>query len=86
MLMAPSADHRLRFREYDKEPPLFWFSKLVLVGSTSLAAATAPAVFLVRTRSSTRAGRHPWRRSSPPGSYSCGTYAALAARAQTVKG
>ena len=45
--MAPSADHRLRFREYDKEPPLFWFSKLVLVGSTSLAAATAPAVFPV---------------------------------------
>ena len=47
MLMAPSADHRLRFREYDNEPLLFWFNKLVLVGSTSLAAATAPAVFLV---------------------------------------
>ena len=47
MLMAPSADHRLRLREYDREPPLFWFNKLVLVGSTSLAAATAPAVFLV---------------------------------------
>jgi hypothetical protein len=47
MLMAPSANHRLRFREYDKEPMLFWFNRLVLVGSTFLAAAIALAVFLV---------------------------------------
>jgi hypothetical protein len=47
MLMAPSANHRLRFREYDKEPMLFWFNKLVLIGSAFLAAAVALAVFLV---------------------------------------
>jgi len=47
LLMAPSANHRLRFREYDKEPMLFWFNKLVLIGSAFLAAAVALAVFLV---------------------------------------
>lgn len=45
--MAPSANHRLRFREYDKEPMLFWFDRLVLVGSAFLAAAIALAVFVV---------------------------------------
>jgi len=47
MLMAPSANHRLRFREYDKEAMLFWFNRLVLIGSAFLAAAIALAVFLV---------------------------------------
>ncbi|HEY5472499.1 MAG TPA: DUF6328 family protein, partial [Candidatus Limnocylindrales bacterium] len=47
MLMAPSANHRPRFREYDKEPMLFWFDRLVLIGSAFLAAAVALAVFLV---------------------------------------
>jgi len=47
MLMAPSANHRLRFREYDKEPMLFWFNKLVLVGSAFVATAIALAVFVV---------------------------------------
>ena len=47
MLMAPSADHRLRFREYDKEPLLFWFNRLVVVGSAFVAAAVALAMFLV---------------------------------------
>ena len=47
LLMAPSANHRLRFREYDKEQMLFWFNKLVLIGSAFLAAAVALAVFLV---------------------------------------
>jgi hypothetical protein len=47
MLMAPSANHRLRFRAYDKEPMLFWFNRLVLIGSAFLAAAIALAVFVV---------------------------------------
>jgi len=47
MLMAPSANHRLRFREYDKEGMLFWFNRLTLVGSAFLAATVALAVFLV---------------------------------------
>lgn len=47
MFMAPSANHRLRFREHDKEGMLFWFNRLVLVGSVFLAAAIALAVFLV---------------------------------------
>ena len=47
MLMASSADHRLRFRACDKEPLLFWSDRLVLVGSALLAAAIAPAVFVV---------------------------------------
>jgi len=47
MLMAPSANHRLRFREYDKEPMLFWFNRLVLIGSAFLATAIALAVFVV---------------------------------------
>ncbi len=47
MLMAPSANHRLRFREHDKERMLFWFNRLVLAGSAFLAAGIALAVFLV---------------------------------------
>jgi hypothetical protein len=41
MLMAPSANHRLRFREYDKEPLLFWSNRPVLIGSALLAALVA---------------------------------------------
>ena len=47
LFMAPSANHRLRFREYDKERMLFWFNRLVLAGSGFLAAAIALAVFVV---------------------------------------
>ena len=47
LLMAPSANHRLRFREYDKERMLFWFNRLALAGSAFLAAAIALAVFVV---------------------------------------
>ncbi len=47
MLMAPSANHRLRFREYDKERMLFWFNRLVLVGSGFLAGAISLVVFVV---------------------------------------
>jgi Family of unknown function (DUF6328) len=47
LLMAPSANHRLRFREYDKERMLFWFNRLVLAGSGFLAAGVALVVFVV---------------------------------------
>ena len=47
LLMAPSANHRLRFREHDKERMLFWFNRLALAGSAFLAAAIALVVFVV---------------------------------------
>jgi hypothetical protein len=47
LFMAPSANHRLRFREYDKERMLFWFNRLVLIGSGFLAAAISLSVFIV---------------------------------------
>lgn len=47
LFMAPSANHRLRFREHDKEGMLLWFNRLVLTGSVFLAAAVSLAVFLV---------------------------------------
>ena len=43
MPMAPSANHRLRFREDDKGPMLLWFNRLVLVGTAFLVAAVAAA-------------------------------------------
>src|SRR5450756_3000166 len=45
LLMAPSANHRLRFREHDKERMLFWFNRLALAGSAFLAAAIAPVSY-----------------------------------------
>jgi hypothetical protein len=47
LFMAPSANHRMRFREYDKERMLFWFNRLILVGSGFLAAAISLVVFVV---------------------------------------
>ena len=47
IFMAPSANHRMRFRENGKERMVFWFNWLVLAGSVFLAAAIALAVFLV---------------------------------------
>jgi len=47
LLMAPSANHRLRFREHDKERMLFWFNRLALAGSAFLAAAITLVVFVV---------------------------------------
>lgn len=47
LLMAPSTNHRLRFREADKERMLFWFNKLTLAGTAFLAVAIAAAVYLV---------------------------------------
>lgn len=47
MFMAPTMNHRLRFRERDKERMLFWFNRLILGGSVFLAAAVALSVYLV---------------------------------------
>jgi hypothetical protein len=47
MLMAPTMNHRLRFREHDKEHMLLWFNKLTLAGSGFLAAAIALSVYVV---------------------------------------
>ena len=47
MLMAPTMNHRLRFREHDKERMLMWFNKLTLTGSGFLAAAIALSVYVV---------------------------------------
>ena len=47
LLMAPSANHRLRLRERDKERMLFWFNRLALAGSAFLAAAIALVAFVV---------------------------------------
>jgi hypothetical protein len=47
LLMAPSVNHRLRFREYDKERMLFWFNDLCIAGSIFAATAVTCVVFLV---------------------------------------
>jgi hypothetical protein len=47
LLMAPSTNHRLRFREYDKERMLLWFNTLCLLGTTFVAAAISLVVFVV---------------------------------------
>jgi hypothetical protein len=47
LLMAPSANHRLRFREYDKERMLFLFNRLTIAGTGFLAAAISLVVYVV---------------------------------------
>ena len=47
LLMAPSANHRLRFREHDKEGMLCWFNRLALAGSAFVAASIALVVYVV---------------------------------------
>ena len=47
LLMAPSTNHRLRFREYDKERMLLWFNVLCVAGTIFLAAAISLVVFVV---------------------------------------
>jgi hypothetical protein len=47
LLMAPGTNHRLRFREYDKEQMLFSFNRLAIAGSVFLAVAIALSVFVV---------------------------------------
>ena len=47
LLMAPGTNHRLRFREYDKESMLFWFNRLVLAGSVFLAVAFVAVLYVI---------------------------------------
>jgi len=47
LLMAPSTNHRLRFRERDKEQMLFWFNRLMLAGTVFLALAVTGVVYVV---------------------------------------
>jgi hypothetical protein len=47
LLMAPSTNHRLRFRERDKERMLFWFNRLTLAGTVFLALAIVGVVYVV---------------------------------------
>ena len=46
-LIAPTAFHRLRFRERDKESLLVISNRLAIVGTTLLAVAMTSSVFLV---------------------------------------
>ena len=47
LLIAPSAYHRLRFREHDKERMLFTSNRLAVAGTIFLALAMTTAVYLV---------------------------------------
>jgi Na+/melibiose symporter-like transporter len=47
LLIAPSAYHRLRFREHDKERMLFTANRLAIAGTVFLALAMTSAVYLV---------------------------------------
>jgi hypothetical protein len=46
-LIAPTAYHRLRFRQRDKEALIQTASRLAIAGTTCLAAALTAAVYLV---------------------------------------
>ena len=47
LLIAPSAYHRLRFREHDKERMLITANRLAIAGTIFLAFAMTSAVYLV---------------------------------------
>jgi Na+/melibiose symporter-like transporter len=47
LLIAPSAYHRLRFREHDKKRMLFTANRLAIAGTVFLALAMTSAVYLV---------------------------------------
>jgi hypothetical protein len=47
LLIAPSAYHRLRFREHDKKQMLFTANRLAIAGTIFLALAMTSAVYLV---------------------------------------
>jgi Family of unknown function (DUF6328) len=47
LLIAPSAYHRLRFREHDKKQMLFTANRLAIAGTVFLALAMTSAVYLV---------------------------------------
>jgi hypothetical protein len=46
-LIAPSAHHRLRFRQRDKEQLVLWGNRMALCGLVSLALAIAASIALV---------------------------------------
>jgi hypothetical protein len=46
-LIAPSAYHRLRFREHDKEQMLYTANRLSIAGTVFLAVAMTSAVYLI---------------------------------------
>jgi O-antigen/teichoic acid export membrane protein len=47
LFIAPTAYHRLRFRQYDKERMMVTSNRLAIAGSVFLAAAIAAVMFLV---------------------------------------
>jgi hypothetical protein len=47
LLIAPSAYHRLRFRDHDKEQMLFTANRLAIAGTIFLALAMTSAVYLI---------------------------------------
>jgi Family of unknown function (DUF6328) len=47
LLIAPSAYHRLRFREHDKEHMILVSNRLAIAGSVLLAAAVSCTVYLI---------------------------------------
>jgi hypothetical protein len=47
LFISPSAYHRLRWRQYDKEQMLVTSTKLSIAGIVALALAVAAAVFLI---------------------------------------
>ena len=47
LLIAPSAYHRLRFREHDKEHMIYVSNRLAIAGSVFLAAAISCTVYLI---------------------------------------
>ena len=47
LLIAPSAYHRLRFREHDKEHMLLTANRLAIAGSVFLAVAIVCTVYLI---------------------------------------
>jgi Family of unknown function (DUF6328) len=47
LLMAPLANHRLRFRAFDKEQMVLRFNMLAIAGSVFLAAAIGLSVYLI---------------------------------------
>jgi uncharacterized protein involved in response to NO len=46
-LLAPTAYHRLRFRQHDKEQLIQTATRLTIAGTACLAAALSRAVYLV---------------------------------------
>jgi hypothetical protein len=46
-LIAPSAHHRLRFRQHDKEQLILWGNRMALYGLVSLALAIASSIAVV---------------------------------------